>query len=222
MKNSLKILTGLMVFSLITALLGTFVVYRFFPQYLCYAVYDVHESNLYQKQDKAVEPGSLFSEYFTPQNSYLKSMVLNVSRTSSQEEKEADDARGNLGDFVDGQLLDSSGKILAESKIMLTDIQENTFCTFSFETWVDTGQQYQLSVSFPESPDLMITFGAEDSGPSEHNALMINGTESKDNLYLQYVYGSYSKKLLLFWFLILFLSAYLAGENFINDTKIKI
>lgn len=222
MKNSLKILTVLLAFSLITASVGTFAVYQFFPQYLCYAVYDVHESNLDQRQDKAVEPGSRFSEYFTPQNSYLKSMVFNAGRIVSQEEQEADDANGNLGDFVDGKLLDSSGKILAESKIMLTDIRENTFCTFNFETWVDTGQQYELSIVFPDSQDLMITFGSEDSGPSEHNVLMINGAESKDNLYLQYVYGSYSKKLLLFWFLIFFLSAYLAGEKFINDTKLKI
>ncbi|MCM1113592.1 MAG: hypothetical protein NC399_10105 [Muribaculum sp.] len=207
MKNSVKTMLILSVISLAAGLLGSGIVYRFLPRYLCYVVYDVSASDSSAHEDREIAPGAQYDEYFTPRSSYIKSIEINLNAVAKGEKAGMD------GGAVTGILRDENGKVLSKKQYTVSgeDVRRQLYCEFPFETWVRTDRQYRLSLSFPEKEGIVVTFDP-DGGCAEHVALWENGAETQDALYMRYVYGAYSKKLLLMWFLAFFVSAYFLGE----------
>lgn len=194
-------LAKLVIFGIIFGMLCTGLVYWRFPRFLCYAVYDVSESDLYQKENREMAPGTCLVEYFVPRYRYLTGVHIHVN----QKRKE------DSGNIVTGRLLDSKQRVLAQSGFA----PEDEFFEFKFNRWVSTDEEYQMEIIFPEengSP-VITTFGPEDIGPDEHRALYMNGERSGEAIYAEYVYGTYSRKLLAFWFLVFFLGGMMIGDT---------
>ena len=210
MRNKLMQILKLTCVSCVAALLCTFCIYKFFPQYLCYIVYDVHESQLYEKEDKLVEANAQYTETFVSTSPYIKAIAFNL--------KERDE-NAVTGKYIEGKLIDSSGKILAVEQYQLKESIVDIYCEFPFEQWVVPGEAYQFVINFPDCEDVYVTFGPGDVGPAEHIKLTCNGNSMSQNLYLRYIYGQYSKKLLVMWFLVFFISAYMLGELLGNCRK---
>ena len=210
MRDTIWGLTRIVMTGLIMAALGTGIVYWKLPQFLCYAVYDVKQSDLYQKEERGLEPGTKLQEYFVPTNRYLKAVRIHVDRASSK----------GQNNIIRGRLLDSKQKRLASASFM----PEDEFFQFKFNTWVNTEREYQLQIDFPaeNGSAVVTTFGPGDIGPEEHRKLYINGEQAEDAVYAEYVYGTYSKKLLVFWMLIFFLGGMAAGDAFFSEKQTKI
>ena len=201
MKDKLMGLTQMLIFGIVIGVLGTFLVYRQFPQFLCYTVYDVTQSDLNEKANHNMEPGTNLVEHFVPRNNYLMGVRIHVERDGIEEEE----------NIVIGRLLNSDGKVLVESSFKPQD----EFFEFEFDKWVDTEEQYQFEIFFPEENATAIatTFGPPDIGPDEHRALYIEGVCAEEAIYAEYVYGTYSRKLLAFWFLVFFLGGMMIGDS---------
>ena len=197
-------LAKILIFGIAIGVLCTGLVYRCLPQYLCYVVYDVCESDLYQKENREMEPGAVLVEHFVPRYRYLTGICIHVDRKSS---------RGN-GNIVIGRLLDSKQRVLAESSFA----PEEPFFEFEFNRWVSTEEEYQLEIIFPEENGsaVMTTFGPEGIGPDEHRTLYVNGERTGEAVYAEYIYGTYSRKLLAFWFLIFFLGGMMIGDTVLH------
>ncbi|MCH5343496.1 MAG: hypothetical protein J1E64_05600 [Acetatifactor sp.] len=211
MKNNRRGLveTGIFLFcALLIGVLGTFAIYRLFPQYLCYTVQNVHASELYDRQDLELSKAVRYMEYFTPTGDYIKSIFINLRGNTQNDETR-----------VSGTLLEEGGNVIARSNFEVGDIQDSAFREFSIEKWVNAGQVYQFVVDFPADADVSVTFGPEDIGPEEHVSGELDGRNDEGVMYMQYSYGSYSRKLLAFWFLVFTVSAYLIGDCFLFKKK---
>lgn len=198
MDNKWKKLILLMVGGFLFSVIFTGIVYYFFPQYLCYAVYDASEGNLYQAEEEGMASGRRLTEYFTPRHPYFTGVSIGVKREKND-------------NMVVGRLLDAQGKVVAESRFSLRDADY----TLYFHRWVEPGQQYQLEILFPKEnqSEVMVTFGPEDSGAGEQEASYVDGEPSDRVPYVCYIYGTYSRKLLAFWFMVFFLGGFMIGET---------
>lgn len=191
--------------SVLLAGLGVGLVYKVFTQYLFYEIYNVSETVMAAPVDWEVAAGAQYEEYFVPQSDYLKSISINVNQTATLELNDApEDYR------IQAVLKDASGKVVREAGYMVkaTDVRERIYCQFNFETWVKAGQQYQLALVFPENQKVSVTFGGETGHPAEHVALNTAGNEIAEAMFVRYIYGTYSKKLLLLWFMVIFVTGY--------------
>lgn len=206
MENSRKGMREIGLLSLCALLIGvfcTFILYRFFPQYLCYTMQDIHASDPYERSDLGLSKGMRYTEYFTPTGDYLKSILINL--------------RGNVeGDetLMSWTLLEEDSSVVAKSSVPVGDIVDSVFYEFSIEKWVKNGQVYQFIIEIPADEGVSVTFGPADIGPEEHVNSLLNEGNDESVMYMQYSYGSYSRKLLIFWFLIFTVSAYLIEECF--------
>lgn len=182
----------------------TFLLYRCFPQFLCYAVYDVRESDLFEKQNEAVEPGTVYTLAFQPQHPYLAGIGINVLREDSD-------------DRIQARLYDDQGKLLGRSSFSLKDVSYQ----FSFGRWVSTEQEYYLEITYPPENEKAIetTFGPAGIGPQEQKSLSRNGAVQEQELYVSFIYNTYSKKLLAFWFLIFLLCGTMLSETIYEKRK---
>lgn len=205
MKSKWRKLALLTAGGLVFSILCTGIMYWYFPQYLCYAVYGVSEGNLYQAEEEKIAPGTLLTECFAPCNRYLTGVAVGVQREDND-------------NAVTGRLLDGQGKVLAEDQFTLRDVDYR----FLFDKWVEPGRQYQLEILFPESNQSVIslTFGPEDSGAGEHIGSYIGENPLDKAPYICYIYGTYSRKLLAFWFIVLFLGGFMAGDTILYKITI--
>lgn len=211
MENNRKSLveTGIFLFcALLVGVLGTFVIYRLFPQYLCYTVQDVHASELYERQELELSEDICYTEYFAPTRDYIKSIFINLRGNTKGDET-----------LVSAILLREDGDVIARSSFQIEDVHDSAFREFSIEKWVNVGQVYQLVVDFPVDAGVSVAFGPEDIGPEEHVSGELDGGKDVGVMYMQYSYGSYSRKLLVFWFLAFTVSACLIGDCFLNKKK---
>jgi len=198
MENKWRKLALLAAGGIVFSVVSTGIMYRFFPQYLCYAVYGVSDGELYQAEEKGMAPGTLLTECFVPQNGYLTGVSVGVRREEND-------------NMVIGRLLDGQGKVMDECYFTLKAIDYS----FLFNEWVEPGQQYKLEILFPESNQsaVMVIFGPEGSGADEHIISYVEGNPSDKELYAGYIYGTYSRKLLAFWFIVLFVGGFMIGET---------
>ncbi len=202
-----KVIKG-MLLSLTAFLFGillTGIVYRFFPQYLCYTVYAVSGGSLYQTKEVEIQPGMSLTEYFIPQNKYLTGISVGVVREDN-------------GNVVTGRLLDDQGKLLKEYRFSLSD----PFYEFPFQKWVEPGRQYRLEILFPEENQsaVKIVFGPSDVGAAEHVVSYIDGISMDQTPAIGYIYGAYSRKLLAFWFIVFFVGGFMIGETVLYKLKL--
>lgn len=169
----------------ILALLFTCTCFYFFPQYICTTVYLVNASEVAGEDWKNIWEDSTFTEEFIPKQKYLTSIGFHVGENEE-------------GNLLLGKLCDISGKVLAEHIVKA----EKGFVTFEIQKWVDTDEKYTFSVTGHESNTgvVPITFGETVKGSEEHVLSWEDGIASRGNLWTQYVYSTYSKKLLLLWF----------------------
>ncbi len=202
MKNKLKDIIILCIASGVISVVCTLGVYYLFPQYLCYTTYDVHASDLQGKEEKSVA-GAEYVETFIPTSSYLKNIAISVTTDKSDESYE---------EYVVGKLTDASGKVIARDSCELSAGMSLEYCEFNIEKWVTPGEEYQLLLDFPEREDVYVTFCAADAGPDEHVKLE-GGLSDAENMYMRYIYGTYSKKLLLIWAVVFFVGAYFLIEE---------
>lgn len=194
-------------------LVGCIVVYTLFPQLLCRVVQDVHASNLYQKQQMSVDENISYTECFVPQQySYIKNIILHVVNAEQGKENGdmEDDDQFNL--HANMELTDDLGRVLIKKKYTFLGMNE-AFIEFPIEKWVIPGKSYKFKVTFTSNVKVYLTCGPADIGPDEHQVLEIDGEKSEKALYMEYVYGTYSKKLLLFWFCAFFSSFSLVVEG---------
>lgn len=198
MKNKMGKLSLLLIGGIVFSVISTGIVYRFFPQYLCYDVYDVSAGDLYQKEELEMYSGSQLKEYFVPSYDYLIGVSIGVKRENNDSE-------------IIGRLLDNKGKTIAESSFLVRDVAYD----FMFQKWVEPGQKYQLEILFPEENQraVVITFESDESASTEHNVTYIDGNLSDKVPYICYIYGTYKKKLLAFWMIVLFLCGFMIGET---------
>jgi hypothetical protein len=197
-KDKIKKTVGIYFFSIVFAVTATIILYEFFPQFLYKMTYDVHESNLYAKEVREVAPGEAFTETFSPQLSFLTAVGIHIVRERSD-------------DKVVGRLYDEAGKLIAEESFMLKDVDYR----FSFMRRLDTDKTYSFEIFFPENNEnsMEVTFGPEGIGPSEHISFSENGEASENIIYMQYVYGTYSKKLLALWGLMFWVAGLIIAES---------
>lgn len=205
MKSKLKLMLILSALSVLLAGLGVGLIYKVFTKYLFYEIYNVSETVMTAPTDWEVAAGAQYEEYFVPQSDYLKSISININQTATLK---LNDNPQNY--HIQAILKDASGKVVKEAgyTVKATDVRERIYCQFSFETWVKAGQQYQLSLVFPENQQVSVTFGGETGHPAEHVALKAAENEIADAMFVRYIYGTYSKKLLLLWFMVFFLTGY--------------
>lgn len=205
MKSKLKSMLIMSALSVLIAGFGMSLIYKVFTQYLFYEIYNVSETVMAAPMDWEVEAGAQYEECFVPQSDYLKSISINVNQTATLELNDTpEDYR------IQAVLKDDSGKIVKEAgyTVRATDVRERIYCQFHFETWVKPGQPYQLSVIFPENQKVSVTFGGETGHPAEHVTLNAAGNEIAEAMFVRYIYGTYSKKLLLLWFMVFFVIGY--------------
>ena len=126
MKDKLMPIIKLTLVSCCVSLLCTVCVYNFFPQYLCYIVYDVHESHLYEKEDRQIAANAQYVETFVPTCNYIKVIAFNL--------KERDE-NAVSGKVIEGKLVDAKGKILAEDGYVLKESPNDIYCEFQLEQW---------------------------------------------------------------------------------------
>lgn len=207
MSDNKKHLLCLVVVSLLTGILGTLAVYRYFPQYLCYTVRDAYTSDLYESREQTLGSGLEYTEIFVPRESYVMSIIIRLTGTAEQSQK-----------VITGKLINEEGKVIGSSKTLIGRVENSVFCEIPIGKWLKPGERYRLAIVFPEEEELAVTMGPGDIGPDEHIGAEIDGEPAENSLYLQYVYGSYSKKLLGVWFLVFCLSGYLLGECFLFRT----
>lgn len=200
MKDKIKGLIPLLIFGIVVSVVGTCIIYRQFPQFLCYAIYDVRASDLYESRMRQMAPGDSVEESFVPSFDYLTAVRIHLDR----------DGIEDADNMVIGRLLDSEEKILAEDSF----VPQDEFFEFEFHKWVDTEAEYKLQIVFPKENTTVIetTFGPADIGPDEHRSLYVNGVQDNGAIYTEYVYGTYSKKLLAFWLMIFFLGGMMTGD----------
>lgn len=196
--NKMKQMSLLLIGGIVFSVLFTGIVYRFFPQYLCYTVYDVSEGDLYQKEEVEMYSGSQLAERFVSKNDYLIGVNIGVKR-------------GENDNKIIGRLLNDQGELMAEDSFSMRDASYE----FLFQKWVEPGQEYQLEILLSEENQsaVIITFGPNDSAAAEHNTTYIDGILSDNALNVSYIYGTYSKKLLAFWLLVFFLCGFMIGET---------
>lgn len=201
MKSEFVHVIKLLCAACVISLLCTAAVYRFFPQYLCYIVYDVHESDFGEREDKQIKANAQYVEKFIPTCNYIKDIAFNLKAREGS----------NTSEYITGSLVDDGGKVLAESRYELKESEIDVYCEFAIEKWVDVGREYQFVINFPDSEDVYVTFGTNDMS-LEHVQLLCDNEEVEQSMYLRYTYGCYSKKLLAMWFLTFVICAYLLGE----------
>ena len=209
MKNNWTAILKLCILSGVISIVCTWGVYQFFPKFLCYVVYDVHESDLQEQWDRIIS-NEEYIETFTPTNSYIKTIAISITTQKGDEEYEG---------YVVGRLTDGRGKLIAQDKYLLSAGMSHEYCEFEIEKWVTPGEEYQFCLVFPEEENVSVTFCAADAGPAEHVNLQGKQQSETRNMYLRYIYGTYSKKLLAIWLLVFFIGAYLLTEQLIYKEK---
>lgn len=209
MKNALKRILILSAFSVLTAILGTLLIYKVFPQYLCYEVYDVSEGNVTSYEDRKVLAGEQYEVIFVPQKEYIKNIAININQSLTAGEMEHSQPYEIAATLTDGQ-----GKVLTEDTYVIkkSDVRTRIYCDFVVEKWIKPEEQYLLTIRFPNENSVYATFIGQDACSAEHISLQKNGELCNDILYMRYVYGTYSKKILVLWFAVFFVIFYWIGE----------
>lgn len=199
---------------------ATLVLVWAYPKALYRLTYDVHTSDLYEKQEREIAPGSVLRETFRPQSSFIKTIGIHAARSTSS-------------DSLQCILYDESGKSIARSSFCL---QDETYA-FTIDKRLDTSKQYVLEITAPTSNQeaITLTFGPADIGPSEHISFEASFEDSFESsyessyevspedgenqplLYMEYIYGTYSKKLLAVWMLCFFTIGLFLGEQLLNS-----
>ncbi len=138
MKNRAIKFAAYYLLTFLTAVLCVFVLYRFFPKYLCYSVYDVKESDSYALEEIQIQEGEAFELFFSPLNPYLKGVAIHIRKenTANNEYWEGTEASAA---WYEGD------KAVGHSKV---HVKYNGYVEFPLEKWVDTEKTYRLSVVF--------------------------------------------------------------------------
>ena len=191
----------ILLFTAVFTLLATAILYICFPHLLYRLTYDVYESDLYESRSREVYAGESFTETFSPELPFVMAIGLNVERR-------------NRTDEIIGRLYDDSGKLIAEDSFNLIDVDYN----FSFMKRLDTDKTYKLEILISENNKnpINLTFGPEDIGPSEHISFEDSGEMSEEILYTQYIYGTYSKKLVALWMLVFAVTGLILAESVVG------
>ena len=193
MKESKKKIALLMSITSVMSILLMLFLYFGVPQYLCRTVYGVNESDLSLMEVIEVPANTQITETFVPASNYIKSVAASfrVSESVAQDYQ-----------YITGKLLDNKGNVLSESSNELSLYVDVYDCEFEVEKWVDTSEEYYFSIEMPNCKGVSAVFVPQEAGPTEHVQLSCGNEVVLQNLYLRYTYGSYSKKLLVMYFLI--------------------
>ena len=188
----------MLLFATVFTLLTTVILYTCFPHLLYRLTYDVYESDLYESRSREVYAGECFTQTFSPKYPFVMAIGLNVERK-------------NRTDEIIGRLYDDSGKLIAEDSFNLMDENYN----FSFMKRLDTDKTYKLEVLISENNKnpINLILGLEDTGSSEHISFEDSDEISGEILYTQYIYGTYSKKLMALWMLVFAVTGLILAES---------
>lgn len=175
------------------ALLFTGICFYAFPQYICCTVYWANASEIEAEDWKDIGSGMTLEEDFVPQQKYLASINIHVGEC----EKDT---------LLIGKLCDAKGKVLTEHTLEA----KKGYVTFEMQRWVSTEEKYTflLTGHGDNKEAVPVSFGGAIKGPAEHVLSRVDNVADEGSLWTQYVYNTYSKKLLAFWFLAFFAVAF--------------
>ena len=188
--------------SVLSAIISIIILFFFFPQYLCYTVHATSESIIYDAEEVSIEPESIYIETFSPIYSYVKTISIHIGCNTDLS-----------GQKIVGQFMDEQGRIIEECTYQISQDDIYNYAEFKIEEWVKVGHEYKFAIIFPPCEGIKILYGPQSIGPDEHVSLSLDSQLTEDNIYMRYIYGNYSKKLLLLWFLAFFSVEYLIFEN---------
>lgn len=144
----------------------------------------MHESGGTDEEliSKDIEGNSQYIEYFHPEESYLKSILLHMGCLGDLSQ----DSDRNM--TVNLKLLKNDSTILTEKNLLLESMKGLRYQEISVESFVETGQEHRILITFPDCDNLYITASLKEIGPGEHVRLTVNGEKSEETLYIQYIY----------------------------------
>lgn len=154
------------------ALLCTGILYYFFPSLICHTVYMVEEYGTDAMDEYPMQEKEIIERTFTPSGNYLKAVGIHVALEGAANDEKWE------GLTTKAQLYQGDRRV-AEGKESVTS---NGFVEVPIEKWVDSGKAYRVVFSFETDKAINLKMGA-------------------DGIYMQSIYGSYSRKLLVLWFL---------------------
>lgn len=193
--------------AILMGLSGMAISFYFFPKYICETVYMVNTSELEKQNWVEISEETSLSEEFIPKQKYLECINIHVGENEE-------------GNLLLGKLTDENGKVLEEHTIEA----ESGFVEFKVQQWVSTEKKYTLFIAGHKGNKggVPVTFGETVKGPIENISSWEGDVESKGTLWTQFVYHTYSRKLLVAWFLILFAISFLVIETiYIEKRRIK-
>lgn len=178
----------------------------FFPKYICQTINIVNTSEIVEESWFKVSEKMSLSEEFNPNYQYLECINIHVGENEE-------------GNLLLGRLTDEKGKVL-EEHIMKA---KKGFVSFQIQRWVSKEKKYVFLVEGCEGNkgEIPITFGETVVGSVEHISSWVGDDISKGVLWTQYVYHTYSKKLLLAWFFVFMTISFMILDTFWKKYFVK-
>lgn len=208
MKNKIKIILLCVAVSTIVSSIAGFVIIRCFPQYLYYHIYDEHSSSLADEKLEILSDAE-YVENFVPTCQYLKSIAIKPAYDELKEES-----------MIQYKLTDGEGNDVVKGAILLPKVMNTEYIVLKIEKGVIPGDTYSLLFNVEGSESVEILCSKEQIGPQEHVNFCKDGVKQEINIFAKYTYGTYSKKLLLLWFVMFFSVSFMICESIISF-KIK-
>lgn len=171
---------------LFLTLLFTAICFYVFPQYICCTVYWANASEIGAEDWENIGSGMTLAEEFIPQQKYLASINIHVGEVGKE-------------NLLIGKLCNAKGKVLEEHILEA----KKGYVNFEVQRWVRTDEEYIFLLTGHEDNKeaVPVSFGGAVEGPAEHVLSRVDGVANEGNLWTQYVYNTYSKKLLALWFM---------------------
>lgn len=208
MKNKIKTILLCVAVSTIVSSIAGFVIIRCFPQYLYYHIYDEHSSSLADEKLEILSDAE-YLENFVPTCQYLKSIAIKPAYDELKEET-----------MIQYKLTDGEGNDVVKGAILLPKVMNTEYIVLKIEKGVIPGDTYSLLFNVEGSESVEILCSKEQIGPREHVSFCKDGVKQEINIFAKYTYGTYSKKLLLLWFVMFFSVSFMICESIISF-KIK-
>ncbi len=210
MKYSKKYAIKICILSFILSMVGMFVLYFFFPKMFCNYVYDVHTNYSGDEEYKPEESHKEYQEIFIPTYNYIKNINVYIL---------CNEQTVNQNVFV--CLVNEKGNTIRQETFTISSNNNIYDLVFEVEKWVSPEERYKLVLSMESTENMYVPLGLYDNKTPEHVELLADNESVESNLYLQYVYGTYSKKRLILWFIAFYISAFFIVDSCARITKEK-
>ena len=185
MKDNIKYAVKIGISSFVLSMIAMAVLYFFFPKLFCNHVYDVHTNYGMGEEHKPGEWHGEYREIFVPSYNYIDVYLHCEQQIENYQ--------------VTVQLLNEQEKTIKKETVTISSQTGTYILAFEIEKWVQAGNTYKLVLSMGDTEPAFMPLCSYEYKTPEHVSLLMDNKETEDNLCLQYIYGTYSKKRLLLW-----------------------